>query len=134
MKFLLLIAITYVLLVLQVSVAKDVAIGRAVPHLMLAGLVICAQRLRRLPSLGLAAGWGLLTDCLGGGLLGPQLVVCVLLAEILAVLARRPAGVRWWQAALVTIPGVCLAQVGSPWVARLVEGPSLAVGPLVAPA
>src|SRR5260370_22628206 len=82
MKWFWIIAWTYLIFVLQSSVARELVIGGCTPHLVLAGLILMAVRASTRNGLLLAALWGLLSDCLSDARLGADIIGFVLAALV----------------------------------------------------
>jgi rod shape-determining protein MreD len=81
-RWLLIFAWTYLVFVLQSSVARELAIGGCAPHLLLAGLILMTARVSGRTGLLLAAFWGLLSDCLSDARLGADVIGFVLIAWV----------------------------------------------------
>ena len=73
---------TYLMFVLQSSMAHGLSIGGCAPHLVLAGLILMAVRLSGRNGLLLAALWGLLSDCLSDARLGADVIGFVLVTLV----------------------------------------------------
>jgi len=115
MMWLWVIAWTYLIFVLHTGIAQTLAIGGCAPHLVLAGLVVMTVRLSARRGVLLAAGWGLLLDCLGEGRPGVHLV-----ALTLATLTVQEVHSRWalyspWRLGLVAsvVAGALVAATAS---------------------
>jgi rod shape-determining protein MreD len=80
MQWLWIVAWTYLIFVVQSSVAHELAIGGCAPHLALAGLILLAVRVSGRRGLLLAALWGLLSDCLSDARLGADVIGFVVAA------------------------------------------------------
>lgn len=90
MNYALLATLTYATFVLQSTLAPDLAVSGIVPQFVPLVLLLTALQLRGRAGLLLAAGWGLLSDCLGPDTFGPD-VVCFSLAVYLLQQIRRHA-------------------------------------------
>ena len=101
---------TYLVFVLDSSLAPVMKIGDYRPHFTLAALVILPTRLGGAAAVLVAAFWGLLADCLADTRLGPNLACFALCAFALGhVQARRarPSFLRWGTASFaVTFVGL----------------------------
>jgi rod shape-determining protein MreD len=89
MRWLWIFASTYLLFVLQTGFARHLEIVGYAPHLVLAGIFCLAVRMPGRGGLVVAAGWGLVSDCLTDGRLGPDLVTFVLAAHFIQQLSCR---------------------------------------------
>jgi rod shape-determining protein MreD len=122
MKWLWIIAATYLVFVLHAGFACEMAIGGCAPHLVLAGLVLMVLRLNGRDGIALAAAWGFLSDCLVEGRLGADVV-----AFVLAACAVRQLSVRWnlrvaWRAGAISIGLVWGAIVAGTAIRVLADG------------
>jgi hypothetical protein len=122
MKFLLLATVTYTIFSLHASIARDLAISRFVPHLILAGLAVMTVRRTLQESLVLAAVWGLLADCLSEGRLGPGIVSFAMFALILNRLPAPRQTIVPWKLASVSIPLVWCVLLGDQFLHNLADG------------
>jgi rod shape-determining protein MreD len=89
MRWFWILAWTYLIFVLHTGLVRSLAAGGCTPHLVLAGLVLMSLRTSGREGLALAAGWGLLSDCLADGRLGPEVVAFVLATFVISHLSRR---------------------------------------------
>jgi rod shape-determining protein MreD len=89
MQWFWIVAWTYLVFVLQSSVAQGLSIGGFAPHLVLAGLILMAVRVSGRNGLLLAALWGLLSDCLSDSRLGADVI-----GFVVAVLIVQWGGIR----------------------------------------
>jgi rod shape-determining protein MreD len=84
MKLLLTLIATYLVFVLQTSLADVWSIAGCVPNLPLAGVIVMAGLGSGRRRIVTAAAWGLIADCLADGRLGPALIgfsLCFLVIE-----------------------------------------------------
>ncbi len=95
---------TYVVFVLQSTVAPSVAIAGAVPHFLLAGLSLAASRVSARQALLAGALWGILADCLTSGRLGAGMI-CIAFSSWAMY---RSTGLSnrgsTWQRPLISVP------------------------------
>ncbi len=82
MRWISICAWTYLMFVLQSSIAQGLSIGGCAPHLALAGLILMAVRVSGRSGLLLAALWGLLSDCLSDARLGADVIGFVLVTLV----------------------------------------------------
>src|ERR1700730_5369420 len=124
MKCLYIISWTYLVFVLQSGFARELAICGCAPHLVLAGLVLMTVRTRGRQGLLLAAGWGLLLDCLGTGRLGVNLVALTLAAlTVQEIHARWPLESPWRLGALAAVV-IGIEHVATSGLRMLADGQS----------
>ena len=89
MRWLWIFAWTYLVFAVQTAFAGSLAIAGCAPHLVLAGVVLMTRRVPERAGLVVAAGWGLLSDCLTDGRLGPEIVAFVVAAALMSRLSGR---------------------------------------------
>jgi rod shape-determining protein MreD len=89
MQWLWIVAWTYLIFVLQSSVARELAMGGCAPHLALAGLTLMAARVSGRRGLLLAGSWGLISDCLSDERMGAGVI-----GFVLAALVVQQGGIR----------------------------------------
>ncbi|MGE5192488.1 MAG: rod shape-determining protein MreD [Deltaproteobacteria bacterium] len=89
MRWLWIFAWTYLVFVLQTAFVREMQIAGCVPHLVLTGLVLLTIRFPGRAGLFLAAGWGLLSDCVASGPLGTDIVTFILAAYAIRQFAPR---------------------------------------------
>lgn len=99
---------TYLLFVLDSSLAPLRQIGSCKPHFALAVLVLMATRLRGARGVVLASIWGLFSDSLAEGRLGPELACFAIGAY-----AAQQCAARW---GLRSPPGLAAATFVTAWV------------------
>lgn len=95
---------TYAIFVLHSALARDLAISGITPHIILAGLIVMSARVGAPQGVLLAAGWGLLADCLAEGRLGPAMICYVFVAISLHRGTRRWKTSAPWKYAALSIP------------------------------
>lgn len=107
--------LTYAVFVFQATLAPAVAIERVTPHFVLLALVPVVLHAGGRQGLMCAAAWGLLTDCLSAGCLGPGVVAFTGLAVVLQGIRRRSTLTSPVSVALLamTLMGGCLAGMGA---------------------
>ena len=88
---------TYLIFVLQSSVAQGLSIGGCAPHLAPAGLILMAVRVSGRQGLLLAALWGLLSDCLSDARLGADIIGFVLTALVVQWCGMRVGQSSPWR-------------------------------------
>jgi rod shape-determining protein MreD len=136
---------TYLILVLHTGVARDLAIAGCAPHLLLAGLILLVVRTSVREGMILAAVWGLLSDCLAGDPLGPDVIAFTFVAYMIRRASRANhlaawgMGLEWalcaWGALLVSMSLRMLGDGHVPAVAALparTAGPAIYTAGLVA--
>jgi len=113
MRWLWILAWTYLVFTVQTAFASSLAIGGCAPHLVLAGVVLMTRRVPERTGLVVAGVWGLLSDCLTDGRLGPDVVAFVLAAALMSRLSDR------WN---LKSPGISAAAgVAIVWVALVIS-------------
>jgi len=148
MRWFWILAWTYLIFVLHTGLARSLAVGWCTPHLVLAGLVLLTVRMPGREGLVVAAGWGLLSDCLADGRLGPDVVSFVLATAVIRHLSCRwnlkssemagaASGTIVWAALVVSaglrmFPGGRILDLAGP--VRFAAGPGLYTGVLIATA
>ncbi len=104
MQWLWIILWTYTVFVVHSGYARALAIGGSAPHLVLAGLMLMIVRVSGRRGLLLAAGWGLLLDCLGTDRIGINLVGLTLTAWMVQQIhASWPVTASWRLGSLAAI-------------------------------
>jgi rod shape-determining protein MreD len=95
---------TYTVFVLHSGYARALSIYGSRPHLVLVGLVLMIVRVNGRRGLLIAAGWGLLLDCLGTERLGMNLIGLTLTAwAVQQIDARWPLSSPWRLGALAAL-------------------------------
>lgn len=122
MKFISIAIWTYLLFVLQTGLARDLTIAGCVPNLILAGLFVILIRIGGQSGLLMAGGWGLLSDMLTDGRLGPD-VVCFAVAASLV----QHVHARWnlsspWKLGILSSVLAGAVIVGSASLRMLADG------------
>ncbi len=115
---------TYLIFVLHTGIARDLTVAGCVPNLLLAGLVLLLVRVRGRSGIAMAAAWGLLSDALTDGRLGPD-VICFSLTAY----AVRQFHARWnlnspWKSGVLSSVVVAGEMVAATSLRLLADGRS----------
>jgi|SRR5579872_1633353 len=129
-KFLALAIWTYLVFVLHSGLASRMAIAGHAPHFVLAGLLLVIVCVRDGRGMGCAILWGLLSDGLADGPLGPDVACFGVSAFVLQRIALRSRMRSLWGEAAVFGILVWTAIVGSNSLRWLAEGRTLDVAAL----
>ena len=89
MRWLWIVMWTYLVFALHTGFAREMQIAGCVPHLMLAGLVLMTIRIPGRARHFVAAGWGIISDCLTEGRMGADVVAFVLAAYCIRCMSPR---------------------------------------------
>ena len=111
MQFPLFAILTYVLFALQSTAAAELAIGGFTPQFVWGALFVWGSRFPRAKGVILAALWGLLSDALAGGRLGPNLIGFVAAVLVLQHLRSMRFLLTPVAIALISLPSVFLTQM-----------------------
>lgn len=105
------IAALFVAVVMQVAIAPNIAIGRAVPNFML--LVVVALALTEGPAAGASAGFvaGVLFDLLGSGPIGPAALVLTVVGYLAGSLSANMFAEGWRLPVTVVLIASLLAEL-----------------------
>jgi rod shape-determining protein MreD len=112
MRSLIWISLTYAVFVLQTALAPEIALRGIPPQFVLGALVLLLPRVSRNEGLWLAATWGMLSDCLTSGRVGPGIATCVLMAAIITRICPSAWMLTSTGSALLAIPLLALLEFG----------------------
>jgi rod shape-determining protein MreD len=113
---------TYVVFVLQSTIASSLAVAGFAPNLVLAGLVVMSGHLSRRHGLLAAALWGFLADSLTEGRLGAGILGFSLSAWAIQTCSAGQNGGVHWKLAVLSVPLVWGNIVGMAVLRSLSDG------------